>query len=262
MHTRGVSVRAGAALLLDDVTLEVRAGEVVALVGENGAGKTTLLDVLAGLRRPDEGAVEVRGQPLLSLPPRERARKVASLDQEDAAAPELSVEARIGHGLVPRRGASSLLDDDARARIARVAEELGVAELSTRRLRELSGGERRRVEVARALVDDEVPCVLLDEPHAGIDVRNQPIVSAALRRRASEGAALVVSVHDLTVALRLAHRVVGIKEGRLVVDAPVDDAFTPENLRALYGVEGDVVTTSAGHRAVVLAGQAGLSPRP
>lgn len=246
-------VLAGDAVLLDDVTVAFAPGERVVLLGENGAGKTTLLDALSGVRAPDAGAVRLDGDDLLALPARERSRRVASLGQRDVDAPDLLVAARIGQGLVPRRGPAALLDGPALAAVRAVAAELGVDALLDRRLAALSGGERRRVEVARALVDDRALAYLLDEPHAGVDARHHALVSAALCCRAQDGRVVVASMHDLTGALDLADRVVGLAGGRVVVDAPTAEAFTPAALELVYGVRGEVLESPSGARGVVLS---------
>lgn len=248
----GVTVTAGHKRLLDDVSLTAESGSVVVLVGENGAGKSTLLDSLAGVRRPTVGSVSLDGVTLHSLSARERAQRLSSLAQANVVADDLSSAGRIAQGLIPRRGAQALVDDLARAAIHAVAEELGIEAVLTRRLSTLSGGERRRVEVARALVDDSAGGYLLDEPHAGIDARHTTLVSQALRRRAERGALVVTSMHDLGAALSLADRVIGLREGRVVVDAEVASALTSEHLLRLYGVSGEIVVSSTGERGVIL----------
>lgn len=236
---------------LFDVTLALAPGRLVCVVGENGAGKTTLLDVLAGVARPDRGRILLEGKLLEGLAPRERARRVASLGQETVDY-DATVAERIAQGLAPRRGSAALLDDDARAQVHKVAEELAVERHLERDLLTLSSGERRRVDVARALVDDEVGCILVDEPHAGVDVRHQSLVSAALARRARAGKIVVASVHDLAVAATLADRLLGLKDGRVVVDGPPSTELSTESIEALYGVAGARVVRDGGDVAVLL----------
>jgi iron complex transport system ATP-binding protein len=222
---------------LAPLSLSLAPGVLVVVVGENGAGKTTLLDVLAGVLPPPHGAVRLDGVLLSSLRPRERARLVASLGQERIEL-EATVAERIAQGLAPRRGSGALLDESALERVRRIAEELGVSHLLGRELPTLSGGERRRVDVARALVDEEAACFILDEPHAGVDVRHQSLVTAALRRRAGAGRLVVTSVHDLSVAAALADRLLGLKDGRVLIDGAPEAALTPAGIEALYGVRG------------------------
>jgi iron complex transport system ATP-binding protein len=228
--------------VVHEVSLTLPPGRLCAVVGENGAGKSTLLDGLAGLVRPTRGRVTLDDDELGALDVATRARRLASLPQQPVDAPGLNVRARIGHGLVPRRGPGALLDDEARALVADAATEVGVEALLDRPLRALSGGERRRVEVARVLVDRQAEVMLLDEPFAGVDVRHQPPVIAALRRRASEGAAVVVSVHQLDIVLRLADDVLALADGRQVAYGPLDDAFTDATLMKVFGLPARLVT--------------------
>lgn len=246
LHAKGVSV----ATRLHDVTLSLAPGLTV-IVGENGAGKSTLLDVLAGILAPTTGTVALGDAQLRSLPPRERARRIASVGQSSADV-DLTALERIAQGLAPRRGSGALVDDTTRVRVVEVARALGVDELLARDTSSLSSGQRRRVEVARALVDDAATCVLVDEPHAAVDVRHQALVSRALLDRAKKGAIVVVSVHDLGTAAAIADRVIGLREGRVVVDGPPDEAITGENVARLYGVSGAVVVRDSGAVGVLL----------
>ncbi len=260
LRAQGITVVAGSRRLLDDVTLTLAPASVLVLVGENGAGKSTLLDCLSGVRRPTLGRVLLDDTALASLPARARARRIASLAQANVVAEDLPSAARIAQGLIARRGTQALVDAGALEAVSAVANELGVATVLGRRLSTLSGGERRRVEVARALVDDQADAYVLDEPHAGVDARHTTLVSRALRARAERGALVITSLHDLGAALSLADRVVGLRDGRVVMDAPASAALTKEHLRRVYGVEGEVVTSSSGERGVVL-NRAGPSPR-
>jgi iron complex transport system ATP-binding protein len=243
---RAVDIALGTRLHATSLTFT--SGSLTAIVGENGAGKSTLLDILAGVHAPAAGSIHLGDDDVRALPPRTRAQRIASLGQKNVDLDDVTAAERIAHGLVPRRGPHALVDDTALQRITAVADELGVAAFLDRPLATLSTGERRRVEVARALVDDAVPCFLLDEPHAGVDVRHQSLVSAALAARAKRGAIVVVSVHDLGVA-GVADRVIGMREGRVVVDTAALDANAIE---AIYGVSGAVVVRDGRALGVLL----------
>lgn len=238
---------------LDEVSLRLVPGEVTVLLGENGAGKSTLLNCLSGVTPPNEGAVTLDGVPLSTLAPRQRASQIASLGQGDTGAEHLLVTARIAQGLAPRRGPAALLDDATAARVEQVARELGVEALHARPLFSLSGGERRRVEVARALIDEEAKAVLIDEPFSGVDVRHAEYVARALRRRAARGVIVVASLHDLGQVFLCADRILGLRAGRLVVDEPVTEQLDPRFIERLYGVRGEVVHLSDGTRGIVLS---------
>ncbi len=254
MSLSALGVSVGSRLV--DVTLTFVPGTLTVVVGENGAGKSTLLDVLSGVLAPKSGAVRLtdasaRELDVAALAPRDRARRIASLGQRPVDVDDITAAERIAHGLAPRRGSHALVDGAARARIEAAAGALGVAPLLGRALGTLSSGERRRVEVARALVDDEAPVLIVDEPHAGVDVRHQGLVSRALVARARAGATVVASVHELGAAA-FADRLVGLRDGRVVVDGAPDDALSAASVDALYGVSGAVVVRESGAVAVLM----------
>lgn len=236
---------------LRNIQLALDAGKIHCVIGENGAGKSTLLDVIAGVLPPAAGTVLLGTAPMSALPPRVRAARVASLGQHIASM-DATVTERIGQGLAPRRGSRALLDGRALSQVRSVAEELAVAHLLARDVSTLSGGERRRVEVARALVDEDAEALVIDEPHAGVDVRHQGVVSAALRARADAGKLVVVSVHDLGTAAILGDRIIGLRSGQIVVDGDRDDALTSEAIERVYAVSGAKVIREAGRIAVLM----------
>jgi iron complex transport system ATP-binding protein len=227
-------------------SLTVAPGMTV-VVGDNGAGKSTLLDLFAGVLSPTRGVVAVDDVALASLSPRRRAQLVASLGQADDVHVDVTVAERIARGLVPRRGLDALFDDEARAAVDAIAIELGLQPLLARRVDRVSGGERRRAAIARALVDDGASALVLDEPFAGLDAAATDVVIAALRRRAARGVVVVVSVHDVATALALGGRLLGLRSGCVVVDGAL-----PDVLPAASAVWGDVRVVVDGEWAGVL----------
>jgi iron complex transport system ATP-binding protein len=223
-----------------DVSLEVRPGEVLALVGPNGSGKSTLLAGFARDLRPRSGRVWLAGGDAWRCPRRVFARAVARLPQSPSCAEGLRVEALVASGRYAHRGALlPLAPDDRRA----VRAALGALELGDLRLRAvetLSGGERRRVWLAMVLAQG-AGILLLDEPTAGLDVRQQWEVLLLLARLNRErGATLVVSLHDLEQAAAVAHRVAVLHRGRLYDVGPPERCIGPEMLRDVFGVDADV----------------------
>jgi len=216
--------------------LTLAAGMTVVL-GDNGAGKSTLLDVVGGVLRPTQGAVSLldgSGQTtaMSALSPQARAQRIASLGQRPLAAPGLTVEARIAQGLMPRRGALAL-GDGVRLRARSCAETLGIAPLLDRPLATLSGGELQRAHVGRALVDDAAEVVVLDEPFSSLDADASDLLAGALVARAARHHIVVVSVHDLDVAIALGGRALWIDGGAVVDDGPVRDVLERRGLRVV-----------------------------
>jgi iron complex transport system ATP-binding protein len=232
---RGPRLRVGSLVLRPGITV---------VVGANGAGKSTLLDVLAGLVRPSAGQVQIDGVSLASLSATARAQRVASLGQQPRAAPWLRVRERIAQGLIPRLGAGPPPSPCVEAAVIEVARRLGIDHLLERRLTALSGGEQQRAHVARCLVDTAAAVVLLDEPFAGLDEASSGLLVRALRARADAGTVVLVSVHDPGLAALLAGRVLGLREGAIVVDG--DGVAGLEAAASLLGPGLTIVVGPAG----------------
>ena len=211
-------------VVLDGVDLEVRPGELVALCGPNGAGKTCVLRAVLGLLKLEGGEA-----PLAALQDRQRAEQAAYLPQDRRIAWNLpAVE-------VAALGAPFLTGDAALERARASLDEAGVGHLADRGVAEMSGGERARVLLARALASG-APVLLADEPAAGLDPDARLLVLERLRVRASGDRSVLVSLHDLMLAARFADRVLVLGEGRLVADGAPMDALAPEVLRAVFGL--------------------------
>ncbi len=235
---RGLSVELDRRRVLDDIALEVAAGELVAIIGPNGAGKTTLLRALAGLTR-GKGEIEVGGTRLKKLGLAERARRLAYLPQGHVFYWPLPVSEVVGLGRLPRgRGSGlSVADKDA---VAGAMAATGVTEYAERPVTQLSGGERARVALARVLAT-EAPVILADEPTASLDPRYQIIVLDILRRHAEKGGAVVAVLHDLGLATRHADRIIVLDKGRIVAAGPPAGVLTHRLLESTFGVRAEIL---------------------
>jgi iron complex transport system ATP-binding protein len=233
----GVSVKLSGRAALNDVSLSLSSGHLVALVGPNGAGKTTLLRALAGLV-PSDGTIHVGGDALSSLSLRERARRFAYLPQGHLVHWPLPARDIVALGRYPH-GATDparLTAKDSEA-VLRAMQAADVMEFSARRVTELSGGERSRVALARVLAV-EAPVILADEPTSSLDPRHQIDVMKTLRTAADERALVIVVTHDLGLAARFADTVLVLSEGRLVSQGAPRDALSEH-------IMGDVFRISA-----------------
>ena len=250
----------GAPLVVDGVSLRLRSGAFVGILGPNGSGKTTLLRLLSGTRRPTAGRVLLGERPLSTLSRRDVARQVAVVPQET----ELAFEYRaIELVLMGRHSHLSpfAIEGPEDLRIAGEAmAATGTAHLAERLFHELSGGEKQRVVIASALAQiwsdasASAPKVaLLDEPTASLDLGFQLEIASLLRRlNEDHGVTLAISTHDLNRAASICHELVMMRNGRVVAAGPTNDVLTPENVRALYDVDADVhVHEDTGHMTVV-----------
>ena len=233
------SVSLGDRRVLDGVDLTVSAGELVGVLGPNGAGKTTLLRAALGLAKLTSGSAFLSGRDVAELRPEERAARVAYLPQERRLAWSLAAWRVASLGAVDRP--PGLAREAALEALARV-EMSGLAD---RGVLDMSGGERARVLLARLLAT-RAPLLVADEPVAGLDVEAQFHTLDLLREEAEAGRAVVVTLHDLTLAARACDRVVVIDQGRIVADGPVGEVLTPACLAEIFGLTGALVETTAG----------------
>jgi iron complex transport system ATP-binding protein len=222
---------------LQDVDLDVAAGELCAVLGPNGAGKSTLVRVIAGTLRPRTGAVSVFGEPLADLDRAGLARRIAVVHQSADAALGFTVREVVAMGRAPHQGGwmRASADDDAKVEHALEACELD--SLADRPVSALSGGEQKRVAIARALAQ-EGKVLLLDEAGAHLDVRHAIAVHELVRREvAARGLACVAVLHDLNAAAQYADRVVLLKAGRVVAAGTVPEVMTYRRLKDVFETE-------------------------
>lgn len=224
--------------VVDEVSLDLRAGEVLALVGPNGAGKSSLLSLLGGERRPSDGKVFITDRELDAYTPVELARRRAVLTQDNQLSFPFRVRQVVEMGRNPWLRTPEF-DRDEAAVISAVARA-DIAHLLDRRFTELSGGERARVSLARVLAQD-TPVVMLDEPTAALDLRHQEDVLRIVRALAAAGRAVVIVLHDLSLAAAAADRVGVLSRGRLVAIGPPAQVLRPALLSEVYELAVDVV---------------------
>ena len=240
LRAHDIHVSYGPRPVLTGVSLSVHPGEIVALIGPNGAGKTTLLKALAGLLTPQAGRVDVAGP---------RARTVAYLAQSEEVPADWTAREVVELGRWAYAGMWRSFD----ARDARAAwqamKRTDTLPLADRLLGTLSGGERQRIAVARALAQ-EPRALLLDEPAAHLDIRNQIELFALLRAEASRGVGIVVVVHDLGSAAQ-ADRCVLLSRGRVHAEGASLDVLRSDILGEVYGVDLEVLRTPDGRIAIL-----------
>ena len=235
IEARGLRMRLGHREVLNGLDFVAHTGDLTAVIGPNGAGKTTLLKALAGLLVPSDGTVSLDGHPLVDWSRQTLARSLAYLPQERITHWALSARAVVALGRLPHRpiGAGESAAD-ARAIDAALAA-MDIDHLAQRPVPEMSGGERARVLVARALAQEPV-ALLADEPAAGLDPAHQLALFHHFGALASAGRTVVIALHDLSLAARFCHRIVLMQAGRSIAAGAPEEVLKSEHLAAVYGI--------------------------
>lgn len=237
LRLENVQVSRGRKIVLADLNLEVRPGEVLGVLGPNGAGKSTLLGALCGELRADHGRVWLDQRQLGEWDGAQRAQRLAVLPQTSTLDFAFSVEEVVGMGRLPHQTGRKR-DDEI---IVAALQAADVGHLSGRRYTALSGGERQRVHLARVLAQlwpgEAGQTLLLDEPTSMLDPLHQHTTLQAVRAFADHGAAVLVILHDLNLAARYCDRILLLDNGRPhALDTP-QQVLRPESLKAVFGLE-------------------------
>lgn len=234
LSVSGLHASLGGKPVLKGLSFDIAAGEFVGLIGPNGAGKSTLLRAVLGLVG-SEGRVAIAGRET-AMPAHGRARHIAYLPQDRDIAWPVSVELLVSLGRAPYRPAFAGLSAVDAEVIDRVMRRMEVDAFRNRPATELSGGEKARVLIARALAQD-APLLLADEPTAGLDPSHQIGLMRIFAELAAEGHGVVASMHELGLAARWCSRLILIADGVIVADGTPREVLTMERLRTVYGVE-------------------------
>lgn len=253
LAVQGLSLALGGVAVLDQIDASFAAGRVTAILGPNGAGKSSLLASLAGLRAPDRGVVALDGTPRARHDRRDLARRIGFLPQTADVHWDIDVETLVALGRFPHRGRWGENDAD-RAAITAAMAATDVTGLARRIVNTLSGGERGRALLARVLAGTP-DWLLADEPLASLDPAHQIDVLDCLRKIAEGGAGVIVVLHDLNQAARIADEVLLMRGGRIIAQGPPDRVLTPARIAETYGVTAHVGHTPDGQRFLITTGR-------
>jgi len=226
----GLAKSFGEKRAVDDISLEIRGGEVVGLLGPNGAGKTTAFYLITGLLKPTSGRVYLNGEDLTTYPMYMRARKgVGYLPQEPSVFRKLTVEENI----LAILETLDMSPKDRQKRLEGLLGELGTSSIAKRRAYTLSGGEQRRVEITRALVLSPL-FILLDEPFAGIDPIAVVDIQNIIFQLKSKGIGIIITDHNVRETLGVCDRAYIINEGRILEKGAPEEIAQSKRARKIY----------------------------
>lgn len=231
----------GARAVLHGVDLQLRRGQVMAVVGANGCGKSTLLRCVAGLVALQRGAVALDGEDLHRLSLNQRARRLALLPQQPLAPEGLTVAQLVAFGRRPHQGFWRRWSSDDETALAQALHDADVTELAGRRMDELSGGQRQRAWLAMVLAQ-QTPWLLLDEPTSALDLGHQHELLCLVRRLARAGRGVLMVLHDLAAAARHADVLVALHEGRVLASGAPREVVDPALIQRLYGLRAQVIS--------------------
>ncbi len=214
-----------------DVSLEIESGQIVGLLGPNGAGKTTCFYMIVGIVPPDRGTITIDGQDLTRLPMHGRARKgIGYLPQEASIFRKLSVQDNLMAILEHRR---DLKRAQRREKVEQLLEEFHITHIRDSAGMSLSGGERRRVEIARALAN-EPDFILLDEPFAGVDPISVNDIKAIVSHLQSRGIGVLITDHNVRETLSICEKAYIVGEGHIIAAGSADDILADQQVRSVY----------------------------
>ncbi|MFZ2511517.1 MAG: ABC transporter ATP-binding protein [Gordonia sp. (in: high G+C Gram-positive bacteria)] len=253
----GLRLTIGDKNLLDEATAFMPAGGFTGIVGPNGSGKTTLLSAIARWITPHAGEVRLRERPVGDYSRRDFARVVAAVEQHSVAETELTVEQIVDLGTIPHAG-GRFGRTDTRAVVTEALATMGIEELRHRSWQSLSGGERQKTQIARALAQ-QPQVLLLDEPTNHLDVAAALDTMALL---ASMPVTAVAALHDLSLAGLYCDHLIVLCAGRVVAQGSPAEVLTPELLAQVYGLDAEVMAhPRSGAPMVVLCGTIGSPHR-
>ncbi len=224
--------------ILDDISLDVNQGDVLGILGINGAGKTTFIKCINNIFSPDSGTVKVNGKDISSMTPKEIAQLIAYVPQYNGTFFNINVLDTVMMGRLPYAGRSYSKKD--REIVYNILEKMNLEKFAFRSIREMSGGERQRVFIARALAQ-QPKIIILDEPTSSLDLHNQLFILKIIEDLAKrDNLTIIMIIHDLNLASMFCSKLVMLKEGKIFAQGNSADVLTEENISKVYKVSSKI----------------------
>lgn len=251
MKVKNVHFSYGKNKILNGVSFQIEEGKVTTIMGANGCGKSTLFSLMTKNLYPAKGNIFLKGKNILNLNLKEFARKVAIVQQYNTASDDITVESLISFGRTPYKKMMQANSREDEEKIQWAMEVTGLTEYRNREVSRLSGGQRQRVWIAMALAQG-TNTLFLDEPTTYLDIRYQIEILKLVKKLNQEyGITIVMVLHDINQAITYSDRIIGLKDGQVLVEGAPEDVITEESIRELYGINLGV--TSIDGRKFVLA---------
>lgn len=236
LQAEGLRYSYGDKLAVDNLSFSVEDGEFVGLIGPNGSGKSTALKMIYRALRPQAGRVLLDGRDLLKMPYRQSAQLMAAVSQENEVPFQFTVEEIAAMGRSPHKRLFEADSPEDKAIVVWALAQLGLTDLAQRNYAQISGGEKQRTVIARALAQ-QCPFLVLDEPANHLDIGYQMQIFSLVK---GLGCSALSAVHDLNMAALFCDRIYILKDGRLVCQGSPEETLTPENIWDIYGVRSVV----------------------
>lgn len=241
--------------ILEQINIEAESGEFIGIIGPNGSGKSTLLKNIYKVLKPWAGEVFLGGMDLLTMSNREMAQKLGVVIQEHESSFDFTVEEVIMMGRYARKGLLEAENKKDRVLVDSVIEKTGLQGLREQSFMTLSGGEKQRTFIARALAQ-ATPCLILDEPTNHLDIKYQLEV---MDLASSLGKTVIAAIHDLNIAALYCDRIYVLKEGKIIAGGSPQEVLTADFIRDVYEVEAEAISDSRGQRHIIYLTQRGSS---
>ena len=245
INAQNISFAYGSKTILDDVSLQIKEGDIVSLLGPNGAGKSTLIKVLLGLLNPNSGYVHLDGANLKSYKEKELARKVAYVPQTSYLPFSYTVLDIVIMGRISYQSIFSKYSKKDKEIAKNALKKLGILDLEDKLYNELSGGQKQLVLIARALAQ-EAKVFIMDEPVSGLDYGNQLRLLERVKHLSEQGYTFLKSTHYPDHAFLVSNKVVLMKDGKILTTGLPDEVITKENINILYGIDVSIDMTMHG----------------
>lgn len=235
-----IQVSADGTIIIDNIDCTVARGSLSALVGPNGAGKSTLLRALTAVQTPASGSVQFAGEDLLGMPRRQRARLAAFVEQDATTDSSLTVDMVVRLGRLPHQSLWEAESAESEAIVNESLNTVGMTAFRDREFQNLSGGEKQRVMLARALAQ-QPQFLALDEPTNHLDIAAQLAVLDLLTQLSAAGVTVLAALHDLSLAASYCDHIIVLSHGRVVAAGPTDAVLTESLIAEVYGVRASIV---------------------